>query len=76
MQIINIYEAKSKLSKLVDKALKGEEIIIAKSGNPLVRLDPLPGAKPRRLLGQGKSYILSIAKDFDEPLEDFKDYMP
>lgn len=76
METINIYDAKARLSKLIEKALKGEEIIIAKGNKPLVRLEPLPEARAKRVLGQGKEYILSIADDFDEPLDDFKDYMP
>ena len=74
MQQMNIYEAKSKLSELIERALKGEEVIIARGNKPMVRLEPLPEAKTRRVLGQGKSFILKIAKDFDAPLKDFKDY--
>ncbi|MBI2335815.1 MAG: type II toxin-antitoxin system Phd/YefM family antitoxin [Deltaproteobacteria bacterium] len=71
---LNIYEAKAKLSKLIERALQGEEVIIAKGNKPLVRLEPLPEAKGQRALGQGKSYILSVSDDFDAPLKDFKDY--
>jgi len=72
---LNIYEAKSKLSALIEMALKGKEVIIAKDNKPLVRLEPLPRALKKRTLGQGKNYILSIADDFDAPLDDFKDFM-
>ena len=41
MDTINLYEAKTKLSSLVERAAAGEEIIIAKSGRPLARLVPL-----------------------------------
>ncbi len=40
MKIVNMHEAKTKLSKLVEEALAGEEIILAKAGKPLVRLVP------------------------------------
>jgi len=71
---LNIYEAKAKLSQLIERAIQGEEVIIAKGNKPLVRLEPLSKLKGKRALGQGKSYILSVSDDFDAPLEDFKDY--
>ncbi len=74
MQQMNVYEAKARLSELIERALKGEEVIIAKGNKPMVRLEPLPEARIRRMLGQGNSFILKIAEDFDEPLDDFKDY--
>jgi prevent-host-death family protein len=40
--IYNLYEAKTRLSNLIDRAAKGEEILIAKSGVPLAKLVPLP----------------------------------
>jgi len=44
---INIAEAKAKLSELLDRALAGEEIVVARAGKPLVRLVPVKGAKAR-----------------------------
>jgi prevent-host-death family protein len=63
----NIYEAKTSLSKLVERAAAGEEIIIAKAGRPRARLVPFARhAEPRRPGGwEGKVWI---ADDFDEPL--------
>lgn len=65
--LINIHEAKTHLSRLVEQASAGEEIIIAKAGKPMARLVPLaPAIKPKRLgLLQGK---IGIASDFDAPL--------
>lgn len=64
---VNLYEAKTHLSQLVDRAAQGEEIIIAKAGKPKARLVPFrEDATPREpgnLLG-----ITFIADDFDEPL--------
>ena len=57
MQTINIHEAKTHLSRFIDKAAVGEEIIIARAGKPVARLVPLlkEGRKPRTLgLGKGK----------------------
>ena len=67
--IVNLYEAKTSLSKLVDRAAAGEEIIIAKAGKPLARLTSFPkGGKPR--VPGGWEGRVRIAPDFDEPLPD------
>lgn len=64
---VSIHEAKTHLSRLLQRVLAGEEIIIAKSGQPIARLMPLGKAvqdrKPGRFLGQFK-----ISDDFDGPL--------
>jgi prevent-host-death family protein len=68
MQTINIHEAKTHFSKLIDAAISGEEIIIAKAGTPVVKLIPLSKNKLRRFgILKGK---LKIASDFDAPLPD------
>jgi len=69
---VNLYEAKTHLSSLVDRAAKGEEIVIAKAGKPMARLTPMPveemAAKPLRKFGQNVLGITYIADDFDAPL--------
>lgn len=75
MTQVTIHEAKTHLSKLIQKALAGEEVIIAKGKQPLVKLVVLPEARPQRRLGGAKDVIISIADDFDAPLEEMKDYM-
>jgi antitoxin (DNA-binding transcriptional repressor) of toxin-antitoxin stability system len=72
---VNIHEAKTKLSKLIQSALKGQEVIIAKGNKPVVRLEVLPEAREQRRVGHAKGLILSMADDFDAPLDDFKEYM-
>jgi prevent-host-death family protein len=66
--IRNLYEAKTHLSELVERAAKGEEIVIAKNGVPMAKLVPLE-KKPKRVPGgwEGKVWI---AEDFDAPLPD------
>ena len=66
-EIVNLYQAKTSLSQLVERAAAGEEIIIAKAGKPKARLVPLgPRAEPRRPGGwEGKVWV---AEDFDDPL--------
>lgn len=49
MTIHNVAEAKAQLSRLLDAALAGEEVIVARAGRPLVRLTPLTGPPPREL---------------------------
>jgi prevent-host-death family protein len=66
-QTVNLYEAKTRLSELVDRAAAGEEIVIAKAGSPKARLVPLSRiGKPRKPGGwEGQVWI---ADDFDAPL--------
>ena len=62
---VNIYEAKSQLSKLVERAEEGEEIIIARAGRPVVHMTALPTRPSRRSPGAWKGKVW-IAEDFDE----------
>ena len=64
MVIANIHEAKSQLSRLVEHAMSGEEVIIAKAGQPLVRLVPIHADDSPRVGGQWKGRV-RIAEDFD-----------
>ena len=72
---VNIHEAKTQLSKLIQAALNGREVIIARGNKPVVRLEVLPDALSQRKIGNAKGLILSMADDFDEPMDDLKDYM-
>ena len=65
---INLYEAKTNLSKLVDRAAAGEEIIIAKAGKPKAKLVPYQPPRKKRRGGQNLLGITYIAEDFDAPL--------
>ena len=64
---VNIYEAKTHLSKLLVRVREGEEIVIAKAGKPIARLVPVVERPARRLPGSAKGEV-SIAPDFDAPL--------
>jgi prevent-host-death family protein len=64
---LNLYEAKTRLSQLVERAAAGEEIVIAKAGKPRARLVALPKTKRPRRPGGSKGRI-RIAADFDAPL--------
>jgi len=74
MHQVNIYEAKTHLSKLIQEAVMGEEVIIAKDNKPMVKLVVMPNIKPERKLGTAKGLVQFIADDFDAPLDDFADY--
>lgn len=64
MEIANIHEAKSQLSKLVEHAMNGEDVIIAKAGQPMVRLVPIRADVSPRSGGQWNGRV-RIADDFD-----------
>lgn len=67
MKTVNIHQAKTHLSRLVDEAAGGEEIVIARAGKPVARLVALPTEQPRRKPGSMKGKIW-ISEDFDAPL--------
>ena len=64
MHTVNMHEAKTKLSSLVEEALRGEEVVIARAGKPLVRLVPFQPEKKPRKPGRLKGKI-KLASDFD-----------
>ena len=65
---MNIHEAKTNLSRLVQRVLRGEDIVIAKAGKPLVRLVPISDYTDAvRLPGSARGEV-QIADDFDDPL--------
>lgn len=64
---VNIYEAKTHLSELVERAQKGEEIVISKAGRPVARLLPLARVSERRVPGNWAGKV-RMAEDFDAPL--------
>jgi antitoxin (DNA-binding transcriptional repressor) of toxin-antitoxin stability system len=72
---VTIHEAKTHLSRLIQAALNGEEIIIAKGNKPVVRLDVLPEARLQRHIGGQPGLVMSMDEDFNAPLNDFSDYM-
>lgn len=69
MKTVNIHEAKTHLSRLIDQASEGKECIIAKAGKPVAKLSPFKPIKAARKPGYLKGKI-KIATDFDAPLPD------
>lgn len=62
---VNVYEAKTQLSKLIDRALAGDDVVIARAGKPMVRLVPVLAQPGRRTPGSARGQI-RMAADFDE----------
>ena len=69
MTTVNIHEAKTHFSKLVEAAIHGETIIIAKAGKPAAMLIPITKKPPKRKFGLLKGKV-RISSDFDAPLSD------
>jgi prevent-host-death family protein len=69
MSVVNIHAAKTQLSRLVDAAAAGEEIIIARAGKPVARLVAFTAQSERRQLGMLAGQ-LKVPADFDAPLPD------
>jgi prevent-host-death family protein len=70
----NIAQAKSRLSELVDKAMAGEEVVIARDHKPLLKLVPLRDHSRPLKPGSARGRIW-LGDDFDAPLDDFKEYL-
>ena len=67
---VNIYEAKTRLSELVEQASRGETVVIAKSGTPMAKLVPLSHGPKRKIKYGLMKGEIEIADDFDAPLPD------
>ena len=74
MPQFNVAEAKARFSELVQKAVSGEEVVIAKDNRPLLRLVPFAPAGRGRKPGSAKGKIW-MAPDFDRTPEDFEGYL-
>ena len=70
---VNVHEAKTTFSKLLERVRRGEEVIVAKAGKPVARLVPFESPRPERRPGSA-SGMIEIPLDFDAPLpEDILD---
>jgi prevent-host-death family protein len=70
---VNYEELKGRLPELIEAAKRGEKIIIAQDGKQVVQITPVKST--RRKFGSAKGKI-KLAKDFNAPLTDFREYMP
>jgi prevent-host-death family protein len=71
MTIYNIHESKTHFSRLIEKVLNGEEVIIAKAGKPVARISPIREDVTKRTPGLDKGKV-KIGADFDAPLPEFE----
>jgi len=69
MESVNIYEAKTRLSQLVDQAASGQDVVVSRNGKPVARITRLESAKRPIKFGVLKGKVI-IAADFDAPLSD------
>ena len=74
MSTVTIHEAKTHLSRLIERALGGEVVIVMRGREPVVSLKPLRAAKNKRRLGGGAGLVVHMAADFDAPMPDFTEY--
>jgi antitoxin (DNA-binding transcriptional repressor) of toxin-antitoxin stability system len=74
MQHIDLNEAKRHFVDFIDMALGGEEIVITQDDHPVLKLVRVSAPKVRRKAGSAKG-LITMASDFDAPLEDFRAYM-
>jgi antitoxin (DNA-binding transcriptional repressor) of toxin-antitoxin stability system len=76
MHQITIHQAKTHLSRLIQAALAGEEVVIAKGKQPLVKRVVVPKLRQQRRIGGAEGVVLFIADDFDAPLQDLQEHVP
>ena len=67
-------EAGNCLPELIAQSIGGSEVVITRCGEPAVKLVALTGQKRKRRFGSAKG-LIKISDDFDEPLDDFREYM-
>lgn len=73
MRVVNVHEAKTNLSALLDAVLAGEEIVLARRNVPIARLVLVTDARPPREPGFARG-LIQMTEDFDAPLADFESY--
>jgi len=76
MSIIDLHEAQTQLPLLIQKALDGEEILIAKNDQPLVRLEAIRYGKPERRFGGLKHLVIRMDDSFDDPMDELGNWDP
>ena len=67
MKIVNVHAAKTNLSRLIEQACAGEEVVIARDGEPMVRLVPVGRKEPRKQFGSMRG-LIEVGPEFFEPL--------
>lgn len=71
---VDLKQAQGRLEELVDDAVRGEEVVLTHEGQPVAKIIPITRRVARRRFGSAKG-LIHMREDFDEPLEDFREYM-
>ena len=74
MRQYNIAQAKAHFCEIVQQALRGEDVVIARDNKPILQLTKLDGERKARRPGSAKGQILRVAPDFDDLPADFGEY--
>ncbi len=74
MTTVTIHEAKTHLSRLIEQALAGEDVVVLRGRDPVVALKPIRQGTVKRRVGGLPNLIVKIADDFDDPIPDFAEY--
>jgi antitoxin (DNA-binding transcriptional repressor) of toxin-antitoxin stability system len=73
---IGTLETKTRLSEILQEVQRGRRFYITRHGKRIAELGPVQAAVRKPKFGCGKGIVSYVARDFDAPLEDFKEYMP
>ncbi len=71
---VSVTEAATKLNELMEAAINGEEVILFNGDRPTIKFTPIASVKPRPKFGSEKGLVW-MSNDFDQPLEEMKEYM-
>jgi prevent-host-death family protein len=74
MTQVNLVEAQNRLPELIVAAAQGEDVVITRDERPVAKLVAVQQPKPRPRFGSAKG-LITMADDFDAPLDDFREYM-
>ena len=75
MTTVTVHDAKTHLSRWINRVLEGEQVVITRGKVPVVMLKPVATAVKKRRIGGKPNFLVHMADDFDAPVDDFKDYM-
>jgi antitoxin (DNA-binding transcriptional repressor) of toxin-antitoxin stability system len=75
MTKVTIHEAKTHLSRLIEKVMRGEEVVIAKRDKPVARLEKITQHLSHRRLGGLKGLVRRMGPEFDRPVPDLENWM-
>lgn len=75
MHEVGLKEAETRLAELIDEVAHGKEVLITRGDGTAFKIVPIMQPEPHPKFGSAKG-LIKMSEDFDEPLEDFQEYMP